>query len=335
MNRQIVFLAAIAMSVISALLIFSYIQDVRRRTLAQYETVEVVVAAQDIPARTIIRQGQVRTELVPRQFVQPGAFTKVEDVVNKVSLVPLKAGSQMIQDVVLDLSQLRGLSSILETGLRAITLRIDEVRGVGGHIVPGDYVDIYAILPPSFGSDPINGYISIPFQHLQVIAVGSRLALPTEQEVRSGRGMPQQLPGGGFGTVTLKVDPELAEDLIALNQVAYTVLALRPVGDLEEVDLKPVRIKDIIRKYKPKVRWTPPKKHTVELLTDEDRRVYEIKGKNVVLKSKKSLGSGGSLQIPGGGGSQPPVPAGLPSMIPTLPPLPNMNATGLGAGSGF
>jgi len=333
MNRQIVFLAAIAMSVISALLIFTYIQDVRRRTLAQYETVEVVVASQDIPARTIIQQGQVRTELVPRQFVQPGAFTKLEDVVGKVSLVPLKAGSQLIQDVVLDLAQLRGLSSILESGLRAITLRIDEVRGVGGHIVPGDYVDIFAILPPNFGSDPINGYITIPFQHLQVIAVGSRLALPTEQEVRSGRGMPQQMPGGGFGTVTLKVDPETAEDLIALNQVAYTVLALRPVGDLEEVDLKPIRIKDIVRKYKPRVRWTPPKKHTVELISNTRRRLYEIKGRRVVMKDEKSLGSGGAIQMPGGtGGPQPKLPAGLPSMMPALPPLPNMNATGMGAG---
>ncbi len=305
MSRTMMFLIAMGLSIVTALLLWSYTEEQKKKLLQQYQTVEVVVAAEDIPARTRITPDMIATEVVPMQFVQPGAIFTAEDVTGKISLVPIKKGSQILSDLVVSPDLLGGLSAVLERGTRAITIRVDAVRGVGGMIQPGDFVDVFAVLPDQ--QNPERSWIVVPFQNLQVAAVGGRLRLATAAELQQ-QGMITPEAAGAIGTITLMVDPQTARDLVALNQVAITILSLRPVGDLDSIFLEPVRVRDIVAKYKPKRKYRPrPRARRVELYVGVNRKRYKVVGNQVVLEGEEK-------------GIRP-VEAGAPAG--TAPPVPN------------
>lgn len=306
MSRTMMLLFAIALSVVTALLLWSYTEEQKKRLLRQYQTVEVVVAAQDIQARTRIDQSMLTTEVVPMQFVQPGAIYNLEEAIGKIALVPIKKGSQIMTDFIVDPSQLGGLSAVLERGMRAVTIRVDAVRGVGGMIQPGDFVDVFAVLPDE--KDPERSWVVIPFQHLQVVAVGGRLRMQTAAEFQQQGGFTPEA-AGAIGTLTLMVEPEIGRDLVALNQAAIMVLSLRPVGDLDSIYLEPIRVRDIIAKYKPKVRrvYKPrPKPREVELYAGVQRTRYRVVGNRVEVAGSEQVGRSFPAAAPAG------LPAGLP-----------------------
>ncbi len=307
MSRTMMFLIAMGLSIVTALLLWSYTEEQKKKLLQQYQTVEVVVAADDIPARTRISADMLATEVVPMQFVQPGAIFTVEEVVGKISLVPIKKGSQILSDLVVSPDLLGGLSAVLERGTRAITIRVDAVRGVGGMIQPGDFVDVFAVLPDQ--QSPERSWIVVPFQNLQVAAVGGRLRLATAAELQQ-QGMITPEAAGAIGTITLMVDPQTARDLIALNQVAITVLSLRPVGDLDSIFLDPVRVRDVIAKYKPKrKKYRPrPRARQVELYVGVNRKRYKVVGNRVIFEGEEKGVRLSELPAGGAPAAAPPVP---------------------------
>jgi len=307
MSRTMMLLIAMGLSVVTALLLWSYTEEQKKKLLRQYQTVEVVVAARDIPPRTRISADLLATEVVPVQFIQPGAVLTMDEVVGKISLVPIKKGSQILSDLVVSPEQLGGLSAVLMRGTRAVTIRVDAVRGVGGMIQPGDFVDVFAVLPDQ--QNPERSWVVVPFQNLQVVAVGGRLRIATAAEFQQGMMRPEA--AGAVGTITLMVDPQTARDLLALNESAITILSLRPVGDMDSIYLDPVRVQDIIAKYKPKQKYLPapkPREREVELYVGVDRKRYKVVGNQVILAAEEK-------------GFRPPEPA--VGGAPPVPPVPN------------
>ena len=306
MSRTMMFLIAMGLSIVTALLLWSYTEEQKKKLLQQYQTVEVVVAADDIPARTRISADMLATEVVPMQFVQPGAIFTVEDVVGKISLVPIKKGSQILSDLVVSPDLLGGLSAVLERGTRAVTIRVDAVRGVGGMIQPGDFVDVFAVLPDQ--QNPERSWVVVPFQNLQVAAVGGRLRLTTAAELQQ-QGTITPEAAGAIGTITLMVDPQTARDLVALNQAAITILSLRPVGDLDSVYLEPVQVRDIIAKYKPRRKYRPrPRARQVELYVGVNRKRYKVVGNRVIFEGEEKGFRPSEPTAGGAPAAAPPVP---------------------------
>ncbi len=253
MNKRLLFVA-LFFAVLTGIFTISYMRSIESRKLKGFEMETVVVAATDIPARSVITQDMVEISKVPKAFLQPGTYKTLEDVVGKVSLVPIKAGTQIQSDLIVDLSQVRGLSALIPSGYRTVTINVNMLTGAAGLIIPGDVVDLYCVLEPDLISQYVPGLVRkptviVPFENLLVLAVGQKLPMPTSAS-SSKEGLLEQLSApGGATTITFAVSPDTAQDLLLLQRIATLYVVPKPIGEKEYIPLKAENTYDVLRKY--------------------------------------------------------------------------------------
>lgn len=121
------------------------------------ETVEmrtVVVAARDIAGRKPIEEGDVTTRTVPADVTNETAFTRLDDVLGRVSGVPIATG-QMVTRNMLAAATSGQAYAILEPGevfdpagpdLRAVSVSVPDDRAVAGTLIPGQRIDLLVTL---------------------------------------------------------------------------------------------------------------------------------------------------------------------------------------------
>jgi len=108
-----------------------------------------------------------------------------------------------------------GLSAVIPDGYRAMTVKVDDVVGVSGFVMPGSYVDVVAVINPPDGgnSDPIS---KIVLQNIKVLANGQNIDRPkNDREPESVK------------AVTLQVLPEQAEKLALASTEGKLQLVMR------------------------------------------------------------------------------------------------------------
>src|SRR5260370_15250419 len=102
-----------------------------------------------------------------------------------------------------------------------MTVKVDDVVGVSGFIMPGSFVDVVAIITPLSQAGAANGPISkIVLQNIKVLASGAKLDSPENQRVPSD-----------VKAVTLQVTPEHAEKLVLAANEGKLQLVMRNYGD--------------------------------------------------------------------------------------------------------
>ncbi len=213
-TRRMTLLLAILLAVATGWLTLTYINNVKRTTLANTAPRTVIVAAADIPARTTITQAMVQTTTLPSSVVERDAIDTTSQAVGQLSLITIPAGSQLTTSKVGTPAD-TGLPVRLAPGRRAVSIQIDKVKGISGLLQPGDRVDIIAI-PPKTGNElPLGATI---LRGIRVLAIGTSLettsATPSPEEQNST-------------TVTLEVTPHQADLIASADQNATLRLALR------------------------------------------------------------------------------------------------------------
>ena len=214
MRSKLVFILALIFGLTTSLLLYKYLSDTKA-ALENTEYVQIVVAAEDIPAKTKIMEKMLTYKKIPLEYKHPNEITKLEDAVNKILLVPVTAGESIMSNQVLGPEERKeGLAYIVPKGKRALSIPVDEVSGVAGLIKPGDSVDILATV--EVNDTP---YTSVPLQNIEVLAVGKKiddnLAEPVE-----------------YKTVTLAVTFTQAKRLMMASQRGVIRLMLRsPIDD--------------------------------------------------------------------------------------------------------
>ena len=106
------------------------------------------------------------------------------------------------------------------SGQVAVTVSVDQVRGVAGLIVPGDKVDLMGLFTPANSTDPLQQFAHFFYQNVNVIAIGA-VAAPT-----AGNTAPATNPGGGL--YTFAVPPDAAERIVLASSKNSLYLALVP-----------------------------------------------------------------------------------------------------------
>ncbi len=132
--------------------------------------VSVVVAAQDIPARTRLTDGFAASPRVPPADVPEGAVAARADLVGKVVLRPILAGKAVTAQAVAAPGAALGMAFALPPSQRAVTVALDPADGVDEFARPGDHVDILATDEP--GSGPAETRTVL--QNVALLAVGSQ-----------------------------------------------------------------------------------------------------------------------------------------------------------------
>lgn len=201
----------------------------------------VVVAKKDILPRTIITEDMVMLKGVPENYKQPKAFERIEDVIGRVSIVPLPAGTQITSSST-DTLERAGLDFIIPTGMRAVTIPVDSITSVAGQVSPGSNVDIFLTVEFSEGpGSPYSGFFTkLLMTNVTVLAVEwrkermTREDLLLEQRERRTEGAPTINIGGERrypANVTLLTTLADAQRLIMAQNVGKLTLVLKNYAD--------------------------------------------------------------------------------------------------------
>lgn len=176
---------------------------------AAVERVNVVVAAADIPFNTPIVAAQLRLETRPRDQVPATHITSLDDLIGQRLREPAYTGEIIVTKRLMDDTAGSMLANSLTPGKRAYTLRIDEISGHAGFLLPGSHVDIISLKSGQKAQTVL--------KNIKVIAVGQNLSVEGNN-VKAA-------------TVTLEVDPRQAETLAEVSESGSVRLVLRQRND--------------------------------------------------------------------------------------------------------
>lgn len=231
-------LIAIVCGLVAAFALFQYMNQLKSQMQTE-NMVTVVVAADKIPANTVITAKHVTTKEMPVQFVHPNAIRSVEDIVGQAVITDIAQDEVIISDrLVRPGSEQASFSYKLENGERAITVGIDSVSGVAGYIQSGDRVDVIGLfevkIPNATGGEKTVAYSTVVVQNREVLAVGDKSIISDNSKKQENK------------TLTLAMTLKEAQKVAWASQFGVIRAALRsPVDDGIE-KLPPVSADDLL-----------------------------------------------------------------------------------------
>lgn len=177
---------------------------------------KIVVAAQDIDLGTPLTPQMLKVADWPKGNVPAGATEDIKTLDTRVVKTSLLRGEPVLESKLAPLGATGGLSAVIKEGNRAMTVRVNDVVGVAGFALPGNYVDIVVNTEDeSVKAENVNKSISkIVLEHILVLAVA--------QEQNRDETKPIVV-----NAVTLEVTPEQAEKLDLARSVGSLSLVLR------------------------------------------------------------------------------------------------------------
>jgi pilus assembly protein CpaB len=177
----------------------------------------IVIAAADISLGQRLTPEMFKLAEWPADSVPKGAFADPQKLSGRVLKSNLLMGEPVSEAKLAPSGTLGGLSALISEGKRAITVRVNDVIGVAGFALPGNYVDIIV----STQKDPQPG-ADVREQSISKIVLERILVLAVAQEVNRDETKPKVV-----NAVTLEVTPEQAEKLDLARSVGTLSLALR------------------------------------------------------------------------------------------------------------
>lgn len=160
-------LLSLCIAVALTVLLMFYLQ---KKSLDTGPLVKVVVAAQNIEARTVISDIHLREIMIPQKYAVSGNVARKADLVGKIAKDKIFAGEQVIGERIITGRENGGLAAVVKPGYRAVTIKVDQVSGVGGYVRTGDFVDIFVFLQPPYSKQEI---VKAVFQRVEVLDSGT------------------------------------------------------------------------------------------------------------------------------------------------------------------
>jgi pilus assembly protein CpaB len=192
---------------------------------ANVASTKVVVAAADIQLGSRLNSQMLKTVDWPAGSIPTGAMTKAEPLEDRVVKTSILRGEPILEAKLAPVGTKGGLSAVIPEGKRAMTVRVNDVIGVAGFALPGNYVDI-VVNTQLDGAGSANRQIS-------KIVLESILVLAVAQEANRDETKPRVV-----NAVTLEVTPEQAEKLDLARSVGTLSLVLRNQIDKDGVETR-------------------------------------------------------------------------------------------------
>jgi pilus assembly protein CpaB len=177
----------------------------------------VVVARVAIPVGTKLVAEQLMVVQFSNESAPDGAFEAPEKLVGRVAVTNLAVRDPVIESRLAPEGTAGGLSAIIPEGYRAMTVKVDDVVGINGFIMPGTLVDVVVVITPTEQTAGQTGPISkIVLQNIKVLANGQNIDKPENQR-----------DANSVKAVTLLVTPEQAEKLALATSEGKLQLVMR------------------------------------------------------------------------------------------------------------
>jgi pilus assembly protein CpaB len=219
MRVFIVFALAIGVGTVFAFATYNYVQKAPKGGPAA-ATVPVVVAAANLEIGAELGRDDVRAIDWPAGSAPAGAIGNPDEVIGRGLIMPVVQNEPILPMKLAAKEAGAGLPPVIPPGYRAVSVRVNEVIGVAGYVLPGTHVDVVVTLSPGSGQGDMTSKLILP--NVQVLAAGTKIDRETDKD----KPMP-------VSVVTLLVDPEQAERLTLAASEGKIQLALRNPLDRE------------------------------------------------------------------------------------------------------
>ena len=235
-NNVVILFVAIAMGGIAAFLVANWLESHSRSSASAKPTATIVVASKPLAFGTLVAADNVMEIPWSAKALPEGAFQTTAEILadgRRVVLSALESNEPILHSKVTGPGQRASLSLLVREGMRAVTVRVDDVRGVAGFILPGDFVDV-VLIQAEVGTIKRDSYSEILLQHVRVLAI-DQLANEKQEHPTVAK------------AVTLEVTPDQAQKILLASNIGKLSLILRQPGEVgvepshrvTEADLSP------------------------------------------------------------------------------------------------
>ena len=212
---------AVLCGLLGVMLVTRYVTSIQAYTK---DLNNVVVAKSEIPLGAKITVDQLALAPMPNGSAPDGVFRELDEVAGRVAVTPIGLREPITKLKLAPEGVGAGLQAVIPEGYRALTVKVDDVVGVSGFVMPGSYVDVVAVIIPVSQSAAAQGPISkIVLQNIKVLASGANLDSPSDQRRPSD-----------VKAVTLLVTPDQAEKLVLAANESKLQLVMRNYSDQED-----------------------------------------------------------------------------------------------------
>ena len=181
----------------------------------------IVVAAAAVGYGTVLSSDNVMEIPWASSSVPEGTFATRDLLLKegrRVVLTPMERNEFILQQKITGPGQRASLSALLDAGKRAVTVRVDDVRGVAGFVMPGDRVDVVLIRAKNEGTGAVERFSDVLLQNVKVLAV-DQLANERQEKATVAK------------AVTLEVETDQAQKILLATDIGKLSLILRQAGE--------------------------------------------------------------------------------------------------------
>jgi pilus assembly protein CpaB len=231
----IVMLVAVATAALGSYGVYRAVLQIPVREI-EVASMQVVVAAQPLAMGTRLHANHLRVVAWPSRNPVAGAFVDPKQLIDRGVIAPIGENEPITMSKVASLEAGAGLPPVIPEGMRAISVRVNEVIGVAGFVVPGTLVDLLVTVRSANGQqdEPMTRTV---VSKVQVLTAGTKY----DQE-KSKNGEPIQ-----SSVVTLSVLPDDAERIALASNEGKITLALRNPLDVNATETKGVKLAALMR----------------------------------------------------------------------------------------
>ncbi|HEY1910911.1 MAG TPA: Flp pilus assembly protein CpaB [Vicinamibacterales bacterium] len=194
---------------------YNFVQRAPATRTVSIPTKPVVVAASDLDVGADLGRNDLRLIDWPANAVPAGAISNPDEVIGRGLILPVIQNEPILPMKLAPKEAGAGLPPAIPPGLRAVSVRVNEVIGVAGYVLPGTHVDVVATVNPSQQQGDITSKVILT--NVMVLAAGTKI-----ERGDSDKNKPMPV-----SVVTLLVDPDESERLTLASTEGKIQLALR------------------------------------------------------------------------------------------------------------
>jgi pilus assembly protein CpaB len=224
----LMFLVAAVLGIAAALSIRAWLEG--QSATAGVEAETLVVAATPLRYGTELHEGNLREIAWPSNAIPQGGFKTRSELLQgekRVVLSAIEANEPILQQKITGPGQRATLSALIDSNMTAVTVRVNDVGGVGGFVLPGDYVDVFLTR-----TEREHSYTDVLLQNVRVLGI-DQIADDRTDKPKVAK------------AVTLELTTEAAQKVVLAASVGSISLSLRGVGSAGRPDTRRVTLSDL------------------------------------------------------------------------------------------
>jgi len=261
----IVMVVAVVTAGLAAFAVYKAVQNMPVREV-EVGSVPVVVASKTVQVGTMITSDHLKIVAWPAKNPVPGAYADPKEVIDRGVIETIAENEPVTSRKVAGKESGAGLPPVIPAGMRAMSVRVNEVVGVAGFVLPGTRVDVLVSVNDDGGGNQREPMARTVVSNVVVLTAGTRYDQESAKE-----GKPERVT-----VITLAVLPEDGERIALASAQGQISLALRNPLDVDATDTQGIKMASLMRGTGPapvvdvvkrRVVTTRPKPVTVAVLT--------------------------------------------------------------------